>query len=189
MTLFTEVPKTKNTEGRGLEPSLVTCLHSNKHYRCFPQFLALRNFAARSYCNRSGTHLRLPHGEPRLPRLSKAGVCKTPSLAGTVHVGLSAEPLLAGAAVLDVLQHFGEHGALQPLLGPRPLQVVVRPGTCGTHRARSQQLPRAGRSHRRSAASGNSEKLFSSSGPGSAVLTTAAWRGKVLDSTPRPSPH
>lgn len=50
-----------------------------------------------------------------------------------LHVCLAAEPLLAGAAVLDVLQHLREHRALQPLLVPALLQVVVGPGTCGTH--------------------------------------------------------
>lgn len=51
-----------------------------------------------------------------------------------LHVCLAAEPLLAGAAVLDVLQHLREHRALQPLLVPALLQVVVGPGTCGTHK-------------------------------------------------------
>lgn len=73
--------------------------------------------------------------------LSEAQVCKTRSLTVTVHISLSAEPLLAGAAVLDVLQHFRQHGALQPFLISRLLKVIVCSGTYGKRRPPSHQLP------------------------------------------------
>lgn len=48
---------------------------------------------------------------------------------------MPAEPLLAGAAVLDILEDFGEHGALQPLLLARLLEAVVRPCACAKENA------------------------------------------------------
>lgn len=47
------------------------------------------------------------------------------------HVSLSAEPLLASTAVLDVLEHFRKHGALQALLLSRLLEVIIGSGTWG----------------------------------------------------------
>lgn len=42
-----------------------------------------------------------------------------------LHGGLLPEPLLAGSAVLDVLQHVAQHGPLPALVLPRPLHPLV----------------------------------------------------------------
>lgn len=63
--------------------------------------------------------------------LSDYSSCVKGSLTVTVHIGLSAEPLLAGAAVLDVLQDFRQHRALQAFLVSCLLQVIVRSRTWG----------------------------------------------------------
>lgn len=46
-----------------------------------------------------------------------------------LHGGLLPEPLLAGSAVLDVLQHVAQHGPLPALILPRPLHPLVHFGT------------------------------------------------------------
>lgn len=48
----------------------------------------------------------------------------------SLHVSLPAEPLLAGAAVLDVLEDLGEHGAFEAFLFSSLLEVIVGSGTC-----------------------------------------------------------
>lgn len=48
-----------------------------------------------------------------------------------LHGGLLPEPLLAGPAVLDVLQHVAKHGPLPALVLPRPLHPLVHFGTWG----------------------------------------------------------
>lgn len=48
-----------------------------------------------------------------------------------LHGGLLPEPLLAGSAVLDVLQHVAKHGPLPALVLPRPLHPLVHFGTWG----------------------------------------------------------
>lgn len=45
------------------------------------------------------------------------------------HCSLFTEPLLAGPAVLDVLQHVTQHGPLSPLILPHALRPLVHPGT------------------------------------------------------------
>lgn len=45
------------------------------------------------------------------------------------HCRLLAEPLLAGSAVVDVLQHVAQHGPLPPLFLSHSLDALVHPGT------------------------------------------------------------
>lgn len=58
------------------------------------------------------------------------------SLTVTIHISLATEPLLAGTAVLDVLQDLREHRALQALLISCLLEVVICPGTYGKQKPR-----------------------------------------------------
>lgn len=60
-------------------------------------------------------------------RLAAGAVTEAPLL----HGGLLPEPLLAGPAVLDVLQHVAKHGPLPALVLPRPLHPLVHFGTWG----------------------------------------------------------
>lgn len=53
-----------------------------------------------------------------------------------VQISLPAEPLLAGTAVLDVLEDFRKHGVLQALLFPSLLEAVVRSCACGQQKYR-----------------------------------------------------
>lgn len=71
-----------------------------------------------------------------------------PSFLVDIHVRLPAEPLLTGAAVLDVLKDFGEHCALQALLLAGLFEPVIRSCTCakktGIDTARqTSELPQA----------------------------------------------
>lgn len=60
-------------------------------------------------------------------RLATGAMTEAPLL----HGGLLPEPLLAGPAVLDVLQHVAKHGPLPALVLPRPLHPLVHFGTWG----------------------------------------------------------
>lgn len=66
------------------------------------------------------------------PRVSLGATCLATGAMMEVpllHGGLLPEPLLAGSAVLDVLQHVAQHGPLPALVIPRPLHPLVHFGT------------------------------------------------------------
>lgn len=61
-------------------------------------------------------------------------LCNTARL---LHRRLLPEPLLAGSAILDVLQHVTQHGPLPPLILPHPLHPLINLGAWeGVHRWR-----------------------------------------------------